>query len=414
MAPLLLSLGSETVRVCAFAAQCCNNQQFAKPRMVMSCGSSLKEGRSMTPDEELIYEQRLSQKKVYRSKQLQEIKRRRAFDPTNKSALNELPARQDEKVEHPHPSAKLNSNLQLLQEKQQAEVGLDTDDVDDLDYDALGEFEAWMEADASTVKALSTAESAIAKIPSTGSKPDPLSDVEAQVLELEELSKVLRLLDEQESSKNGHSPPTISESDINWKALGKALFGDNIQSELEACFHDEERQSSSTSVQEAHDAVRISPWLDEVTTLLLGLVDMSHHCYLEVPLLPSNVTEDTRAATVWTAPYLVFVQDDASIGSLEYMNQTALHALGYDYYDIFQLTSFDLVPSTPDAQQDWLWSLKEAEDAFEKYHKLPELALKTKKGEIVFAKEVVIFRLDNLEGEYIGQVVIANQFSGPA
>lgn len=81
----------------------------------------------------------------------------------------------------------------------------------------------------------------------------------------------------------------------------------------------------------------LAPWADEVTTLLLGLVMLSHQRYLGQPLLEGfeKVAEDQRAAMVWEAPFALVVQDDSSEGCIEYVNRAASDVLGGDYLDLF-------------------------------------------------------------------------------
>lgn len=73
-----------------------------------------------------------------------------------------------------------------------------------------------------------------------------------------------------------------------------------------------------------------APWCDEVTTLLLGLVLISHQKYLEGPLGPglAEVPEAQRAAALWSAPFALLVADDSGDSRLEYVNDAAGGASG--------------------------------------------------------------------------------------
>lgn len=362
---------------------------------------------NLTAEEEQFYQSALSQRKRRRTLRTEETKRRRNFDPAERTSDSLSQS------ENRSPEQKVQGRLVELRRKQlqaEQEEG-QSEDNDNIDYEAIGHFEAWMQSDEPQRSRQNSGAG-----PKQKSAPrSNLGDGE-QVYQFEELLKVLELVEEKQNAKDVKSRDRVQalEENINWESIGKALLGDSWAKEFEDVWTHDKNASDSTddsadNSDETAAAGTQEPWLDEVTTLLLGLMDTSHHRYLGTPLLPSSSTEDDRASLVWNAPYALFIHDDTSKAGLEYMNKKALDLLGYNYYDIFELTSFDLIADEDNAQQEWLWSLNDAEESFEKYTVVPQLELRTKTGEKVVAKDVTIFRLENLEDEYIGQVVLVKQ-----
>ncbi len=58
-----------------------------------------------------------------------------------------------------------------------------------------------------------------------------------------------------------------------------------------------------------------------------------------------------------------------------------------------------------------LWAISEAEDSLKKHIVIPELRLRGAMGNGYVAKNAVIFRVDNLEGESIGQALLIRDLS---
>ena len=57
-----------------------------------------------------------------------------------------------------------------------------------------------------------------------------------------------------------------------------------------------------------------------------------------------------------------------------------------------------------------LWSISEVEEKPGKHTVVPELRLRGAKGRTVLAKNVAVFRVDNLEGESIGQAILIREW----
>ncbi len=57
-----------------------------------------------------------------------------------------------------------------------------------------------------------------------------------------------------------------------------------------------------------------------------------------------------------------------------------------------------------------LWSVSEVEEKLGKHSVVPQLRLRGSKGQEVVARDVLIFRLDNLEGELMGQAILFREW----
>jgi hypothetical protein len=57
-----------------------------------------------------------------------------------------------------------------------------------------------------------------------------------------------------------------------------------------------------------------------------------------------------------------------------------------------------------------LWAIEEADEKMGKYTVVPKLRLKGIKGNPIEAEDVLLFRVDNLEGERIGQAIMIKQW----
>jgi hypothetical protein len=57
-----------------------------------------------------------------------------------------------------------------------------------------------------------------------------------------------------------------------------------------------------------------------------------------------------------------------------------------------------------------LWSTSEVEEKVAKYTVVPQLRLRGTGGRAVIAKDVLLFRIDNLEGQLIGQAIVAREW----
>ena len=147
-----------------------------------------------------------------------------------------------------------------------------------------------------------------------------------------------------------------------------------------------------------------------MTNLLLGLVGISHKKYLARPLLEPEPAEEQRAAALWQAPFVLMVHDDSEECALEYGNQAAMKLFEMEYLDFFGTSSFALVHPDAEVQQDWIWSLRDVEERFEKYAVVPRLRLMSATGRALVARAVLVFRVDSLEDEPIGQAVLFSKW----
>ena len=57
-----------------------------------------------------------------------------------------------------------------------------------------------------------------------------------------------------------------------------------------------------------------------------------------------------------------------------------------------------------------LWSTSEVEEKPAKYTIVPELKLRGAGGRTVVARNVLLFRVDNLEGEAMGQAIVIREW----
>jgi hypothetical protein len=68
------------------------------------------------------------------------------------------------------------------------------------------------------------------------------------------------------------------------------------------------------------------------------------------PLLGDAVSEDQRAAAMWSAPFILLVLDDSSQQQLEYSNAAASELFGRGYLDLFGVAGHELVAQDADSQ----------------------------------------------------------------
>ncbi len=153
-----------------------------------------------------------------------------------------------------------------------------------------------------------------------------------------------------------------------------------------------------------------APWADEVSTLLLGLVSISHKKYLAKPVLEPEPSEEQRAAAFWEVPFVLMVHDDSEQCLLEYGNKAALALFEMEYLDFFGTSSFAIVAPDETVQQDWIWAMRDVEERFEKYTVVPKLRMMSSTGRPFVAKDVLVFRVDSLEDEPIGQAVMFSKW----
>ncbi|GAX85298.1 hypothetical protein CEUSTIGMA_g12715.t1 [Chlamydomonas eustigma] len=276
----------------------------------------------------------------------------------------------------------------------------------------------------------------------SSSVPAVKDEEEDSVGELEELLKFLEMVDKAgvaadassaanrlsstsiQGGKTGVKNEEEAEDGINWGVLEKVFLGEGWDNEIQMALKEEgtssqdvdlspvsEVASSSAALASEEEEEEGPSWLDEVTTLLLGLVVISHQRYLDKPFFEQDVPEEKRAAVFWNAPYALLVQDDSKEAMLEYANSKALDLLGYEFNDIYDLSSFDVVDSKDVYQQDWLWAIEEADENIGKHTVVPRFRLKGHNGSVVEAENVLLFRVDNLEGERIGQAILIRQWT---
>jgi PAS domain-containing protein len=204
------------------------------------------------------------------------------------------------------------------------------------------------------------------------------------------------------------------------------------------------------------------PWVDDVTTLLLGLVQLSHERYtrglrqeaegaatgaasappaaaVTAPLLPKVAGpdgQDARARAFWAAPFPVLAFDDAADARVEYCNRAAAEMLllpppltaqggklsdadaGEGYLALFGAPAHELLVDPA----EWAYALRAAEDGCEAA-RVPRLAFQRRPlaavvaaaeggagggGEsatVVVARDVLVWRVDSLEDTLVGYAV---------
>ncbi|EFJ52579.1 hypothetical protein VOLCADRAFT_86821 [Volvox carteri f. nagariensis] len=190
------------------------------------------------------------------------------------------------------------------------------------------------------------------------------------------------------------------EVEVDWQSLERLFLGEGWEAELaelKARVEAGEQEAAATpggkGPSEAEEEVE--SWRDEVSTLLLGL--------------------EERAAAFWEAPFLLLVQDDSGDPLVEYVNRSALSALGMDSFDeaTAGLSAASLVdPTHPRSQQEWLWATTEAAERSERYATIPSLRLRGPGpgAPSVLCSDVTVFRVDSLEEQAIGQAVVARSW----
>ncbi|KAG1659565.1 hypothetical protein FOA52_011921 [Chlamydomonas sp. UWO 241] len=312
----------------------------------------------------------------------------------------------------------------------------DGDEAEELDWDTLkaGEsFERYLEElqqeeEDARVRRERT-ERAAAASPAAAAARAPARGTGAEVDEDAQMESLLRFLEMVEKgggdasaagrrravSGGGGGDDDGGEEDIDWGSLESMFLGEGWDEEIKDMAREATRAAASRgedgSGSDGDANADDGPgWADEVTTLLLGLVGISHEHYLASTLLKEDPSEEERASVYWKAPFALIVQDDSKRGMLEYANETALTLLGYEYDDIYELSSFDIVDASDEAQQEWLWSTSEVEEKIAKHTVVPQLRLRGAGGRAVIAKDVLLFRIDNLEGQLIGQAIVAREW----
>ena len=247
-------------------------------------------------------------------------------------------------------------------------------------------------------------------------------DSEEPDAELEQLLKLLEMVDEGDdgeattsgsdagaassilSNKGVTAKSRAMEDAIDWGVLEKMFLGDGWDKEIqEMAAAGAAAGGSSAPVggrEEGGVDDEAPSWADEVTTLLLGLVGISHQCYLDKPLMDRcslrgwgeeeggrgrgkgsrgalgeerrlcslgpldgrahlgmgrscavseslrvgaalcrELTEEERAEVIWKAPFAVLVQDDSKEAMLEYANSKVSDcstATGHNRNDIMR------------------------------------------------------------------------------
>lgn len=338
------------------------------------------------------------------------------------------------KVSQPTPSRR--RSLQTDKLRRIVEDEEEGDEAEELDWDTLkaGEsFEKYLSSLEKEEEGLKIqrkrAEAARTRASSpaaTGSKIKEAKVVQNDDIgsELEELLKLVEMVGEEEGEEAGPglSSPIKSASttaaakggrgkdehadDIDWTKLEKMFLGDGWDTEIkelaEKALAAEDEASSLSSSSSSSQEPLSPPWADEVTTLLLGLVSISHERYLNKPLFDQEVGEEERAEVFFNAPFALLVHDNSQEAMLEYANLKALKMIGCSFEDIYSLSSFDVVDQADSQQQDWLWATSEVEEKEDKFTSIPQITFR--QGAV--AKNVLVFRLDNLEGEAMGQAIL--------
>ncbi|GIL71726.1 hypothetical protein Vretifemale_2239 [Volvox reticuliferus] len=242
---------------------------------------------------------------------------------------------------------------------------------------------------------------------------------------------------------DGDDMEASEEADVDWQSLERLFLGEGWEAELaelrkkvEAEDAESQEAGKGAARPDDGDEEEVEPWGDEVSTLLLGLVEISSKRYLGRSLVtapPSQqqpgaagagggegggegmVGEEERAAVFWEAPFLLLVQDDSADPLLEYANRAALSALRIDSFDeaTAGLSAAGLVdPNHPRSQQEWLWACTEASERVERFATIPSLRLRgpSPGAPAILATDVTVFRLDSLEEQPIGQVIVGRSW----
>ncbi|KAG2497318.1 hypothetical protein HYH03_004483 [Edaphochlamys debaryana] len=245
------------------------------------------------------------------------------------------------------------------------------------------------------------------------------------------------------------------EVEVDWQSLERMFLGDGWEGELAELKQKVEASSREVeAAMQAEGGEAVEPWRDEVSTLLLGLVEISAKRYLGRSLLaatpaaaakaaaaaaaapgaaaddaaaasPANaaavaavggappLSEEERAAAFWEAPFALFVQDDSSDPQLEYANAAALAALGLGSFEeaTAGVASAGLVdPEDERSQTEWAFAVAEAAEQAERRSTIPTLRLRGPGGCVVEAAGVTVFRVDSLEGDAIAQAVLVESW----
>lgn len=66
------------------------------------------------------------------------------------------------------------------------------------------------------------------------------------------------------------------------------------------------------------------------------------------------------------------------------------------------------------APQDFIFSAEEADERFSKHVVIPQLRLMTASGALLTARNAVLFRVDSLEGDKIGQALVLREVTDQA
>eukprot|EP00798_Chlamydomonas_sp_ICE-L_P030266 gene30266-35254_t len=251
------------------------------------------------------------------------------------------------------------------------------------------------------------------------------------VEELEQLVKFFELVEKSEVAKKAAaSGPTAAamanaqltelEAEIDWSTIERLMLGDELDKQmaglkdkmvkqagidpkmLEEGYEEEEEEENTEGA-----AMVGEPWNDEVSSMLVSLVLMSHRRYLSAPLFPVDLPENARATAVWKSDIPILVQDDSEELALEYGNKKALEMLGWTFEDVFEKTSLDMIDADPVHQ---IFSTNDVYDSFEKCTVIPEVRLRGANGKALLAKDVLVYRIDSLDSGAIGQAII---FRGP-
>ncbi|KAI8464162.1 MAG: hypothetical protein J3K34DRAFT_441413 [Monoraphidium minutum] len=139
----------------------------------------------------------------------------------------------------------------------------------------------------------------------------------------------------------------------------------------------------------------------------------SHQKYLERPLFDAAIPEEGRAAAAWSAPFILLVLDDSKRQQLEYSNAAASDLFGRSYLDLFGTAGHELVAPDADAQAEWAFALRDADESFRRFAVVPRLALAAGGGRRAVARDVTVFRVDSLEDTPVAQAVLIRKWSAP-
>ena len=305
------------------------------------------------------------------------------------------------------------------------------DEAEELDWDTLkaGEsFEKYLTSLSKEEEGLKIQRKRAEAVKSRSSAPQTSSSPKGKdksaagnddlgALGLEELLKLVEMVGSEVEVETSAGPSLKSVStttaagkgktkggeDINWSTLEKMFLGDGWDDDIKDLAEKAQAAEAGDQSLPSQSSPESPPWGDEVTSLLLGLVSISHERYLNKPLFEQEVSEEDRADVFFKAHFALLVHDNSQEAMLEYCNEKALDLVKIgSFEDIYSLSTFDVVEDSDVQQQDWLWAISEVEEKTDKFTLIPEVRFRG--GSV--GKNVLVFRLDNLEGEGMGQAIL--------